>query len=105
MTMSDFPSFDDLRSDGGQQGRQDDADDDAVDAGGDAPRCVRDDCTGLLVDLLKLPGGRVVRDDSVPFSDAPAGVDGFVGCSKCHEPAEPGPGRSNPGGDGDDGGV
>lgn len=102
MTGDTFPTFDDLRSDGGQQDGQDAADDDADDARPDTPRCVRDDCDGLLTGLLELPGGRVVRDDSVPFSDAVRGVTSFEGCGRC---LEPGPDRSNPGGEADDVGV
>lgn len=100
--MPDFPTFDDLRS---QQDGRGGADDDADGGRPDTPRCVRDGCDGILTALLALPGGRVVREDSVPYSDGPAGVDGFVGCSVCRAPPRPAPDRSNPGGDGDDGGV
>lgn len=60
----------------------------------DDDRCP--DCSASLVDLLALPGGRVVQADSVPFGDGVIGVDATVGCPDCLEPV---PDASNPGGD------
>lgn len=79
-------ALEDVRTDGGE---------DAPDrsARSDAPRCP--DCSAILTDLLTLPGGRVVRADSVPFSDAVAGVDADVGCPDCLEPH---PDAADPGG-------
>lgn len=40
-------------------------------------------CEAPLVDVLELPGGRVVREDAVPFGAAVRGVTAHQGCPDC----------------------
>jgi len=40
-------------------------------------------CDRRLIDVLQLPGGRVVREDTVPFGTDVRGVTEHLGCPDC----------------------
>lgn len=41
------------------------------------------ECAGPLTDVLELPGGRVVREDTVPFGTRVRGITAHRGCADC----------------------